>query len=159
MLPHHDVLTKSPVLGFLPRSFMCRQGDVSIRWKPPGHLFRCLSPSAHKPARTITPGPLLQSPQGCAPRRLPDPARLLACGPENTPPAPVGSPWGRRAASGGDRPGPGGLWTVCGPYGPGSAGSARSHRGTTEASQRFSQTPEVGGHATPPRPRGRVRTQ
>lgn len=138
---------------------MCRQGDVSIRWKPPGHLFRRLSPSAHKPARAITPRPAPPVPAGLCTQAPPDPARLLACGPENTPPAPVGSPWGRRAASGGDRPGPGGLWAVRGSFGPRSAGSARNYRGTTEASQHFSQTPEVGGQATPPRPRGRLRTQ
>ena len=135
---------------------MCRQGDVSIRWKPPGHLFWCLIPSAHKPARATTPQPAPPVPAGLCTQAPPDPAPLLACGPENTPPAPMGSPWGRPAASGGDRPGPGGLWTMCWAV---SAPGSREERGTTAASQHFSQTPEVGGRATPTRPRGRLRTQ
>ena len=54
---------------------MCRQGDVSIRWKPPGHLFRCLSPSVHKPARAITPRRAPPVPAGLCTQAPPDPAR------------------------------------------------------------------------------------
>lgn len=88
--------------GFLPRKlklYVCGlKGDVSVRWKPAGHLSGCPRLSAHSPA-------LLSPPVSAAlrTRALSRPAPSPRMHPENTPPAPAGRSEGVGAPGPGDR--------------------------------------------------------